>query len=383
MKKKLLAILLCFTILTGCWDREELNEIGLVLAVALDKDILTNDIIISCEVARPHVLKQDSSSNKAPIEIVSAKGTTVFEAVRNISKKFDRKNYFAHNKVIIISEKLAEEGVTPILDVFVRDPETRLLVWVVIAKDTEAKQLLKEHQGLAQIQAFYLNDLIKVKWANSEVQVLNILDFYKKILKSGINPTTGAMTVKKEFDTSNINLSHTAVFKKDRLIGYLDNKETRGLNWVINEIKSGIINVPGIKNNDKSIAIEIKESKSKIIPKIKDGKISFTIEIKELGNIGEIQDTTNILELDLLKKLEEEQKHAIEEEIKAAVEKAKNDFHSDIFGFGYTLYRHYPKEWEKIKDNWDEIFPDTQYELKINVILRRAGEIQTPFLPKE
>lgn len=36
----------------------------------------------------------------------------------------------------------------------------------------------------------------------------------------------------------------TAVFKKDKLVGWLDNAETRGLLWVLGKVQSGILVVP-------------------------------------------------------------------------------------------------------------------------------------------
>jgi spore germination protein KC len=382
LKFSLTAIVLCFTLLTGCFDRKELNEIGIVLAVALDKNKYTNEIIVSCEVVRPSSLKKDGSNDRSSSEIVTGIGSTVFEAVRNISKKLDRKSFFSHNKIIIISESLAKDGVSPILDVFVRDPEIRLSVWLVIAKNTEARQLLSTGEGLDKIHAFYLNDMIKTKWANSEVQVLNLLDFYKKLLKSGVNPTTGALEIVKQFNNINLTLTGTAVFKKDKLVGYLNDKETRGLNWVTDEVKSGIINVPGVANSDQLIAINIKRSNSNIIPKVVDNKVSFVIEVKEFGNIGEVQDTSDFLDLKLLSKIEDEQEKAIEKEIKASIERAK-ELHSDIFGFGNTLSRYYPKEWEQKKDNWDTLFTELQYEINVKVNLRRSGQMLRPFAPKE
>ena len=388
MIKKLFAIVLCFLLLTGCFDRKELNKIGIVLAVALDKDIVTNEIIISCEVVKPYQLGKDggggsgSGSSSSPIEIVTAKGRTAFDAVRNVSKKLDRKVYFAHNKVIIISEKLAEEGVTPVLDVFIRDPEIRPLVWVLIAKNTEASAILSINHGLDQIQAFYLNEMIKTKWATSEMQIFNILDFYKKLLKSGSNPTTGAVGIVKENNSPEIILLGTAVFSQDKLIGYLNYKESRGLNWITNEVKGSIINVPGITKKDNFIAIEIIRTKSKIIPKVEDGKISFIIEVNELANIGEVQDLTDISDLKIISKLENEEKKVIEEEINKVINKAKYEFKTDIFGFGYSLSRYYPKEWDKVEKSWNKLFIGIQYEVNINLKLRRSGQIQKPFKPQ-
>lgn len=372
----------CCLFLTSCFDRKELNKIGIVFAVALDKDIATNEIIISCELIKPYMLSKEGGNTGYPTEIVSAKGYTVFDAVRNISKKLDRKSYFAHNKMIIIDEKLAEEGFSQILDVFIRDTEIRPLVWIVIAKNTQASSILNINPGLNRIQALYLNEMIKTRWATSEIHVLDILDFYKRYLRSGSNPTTGSIGIINESGSSEIALLGTAAFNKDKLVGYLNYKESRGLSWITNEIESGIINIPGITNKDKLIAIEIIRTKTKIIPKIKDGKISFNIEVDELSDIGEIQDLSDISDLELISKLENEEKKIIEDEITSAINKAKYTFHSDIFGFGYTLSRYYPKEWSDIKKNWNQLFQDVNCELNVKVTLRRSGQIQKPFKPK-
>ncbi|MDT8717680.1 Ger(x)C family spore germination protein [Clostridium sp. 19966] len=382
MIKKFIALILCGFILTGCFDRKELNKIGIVLAVAMDKDLLTNEIIISCEVLKPTALKSQSNPEES-VEVVSAKGFTVYEAVRNISKKLDRKSYFAHNKLIIISEKLAKESITSILDVFIRDPEIRLSVWLVIAKDTEARTLLNINHGVNQIQAFYINEMIKTKWATSQMQVYNLLDFYKKLLKKGNNPTTGAITVINEFGTPELLMAGTAAFRKDKLAGYLDYKESRGLNWITNSVKGGIINIPGMKSKDKDIAIEIKRARGKILPKLQNGKITFLIKVNVIGNISEIRDTSDISEIKTIEKLESETKKVIDNEIKEAVNKAKNQFHSDIFGFGYALSRYYPKEWDKIKDQWDKLFFNINYKTDINVKIKRSGQLQKPFAPEK
>lgn len=388
MIKKLSVIILCFLLLTGCFDRKELNKIGIVLAVALDKDIAENEIIISCEVLKPYKLGKGggesggSGGSSSPIEIVTAKGRTTFDAVRNISKKLDRKSYFSHNKVIIISEKLAAEGVAPVLDVFIRDPEIRPSVWILIAKNTEASEILKVNHGLNQIQALYLNEMIRTRWATSEMQIFSILDFYKKLLKSGSNPTTGAIGIVKENNSPEIALLGTAVFSQDKLIGYLNYKESRGLNWITNEVKSGVINVPGVTKKDEFIAIEIIRTRSKIIPMLMDGKISFIIEVNELANIGEIQDLTDISNLEIISKLESEEKKVIEEEINKVIHKAKYEFKTDILGFGHSLSRYYPKEWNKVENNWNKLFLDIQYEVNINLKLRRSGQIQKPFKPQ-
>lgn len=326
MKIKLLTFIFCILFLTGCWDRKELNELGLVLATGLDKDNNTGKISITAQVVRPGALKKQGGSEEPPIELVTAKGNTVFEAIRNITKQFDRRGYYAHNKVLVIDEQLAKSGLDPFLDFFERSQEMRRLVWVMVAKNTTAKQILGVKHGIENVQATYLDNIIKRRITNSEVTAVNLLEFLKKVSGSGINPITGVMEIveqinlpaeeKKGNATKGVRLSGTAVFKKDKLVGYLDDTETRGLNWVTGKVKSGIINVPALTEKDKLIAIEIKRASSKIKPTIDDnGKISFAIEVKEEGNIAEQQDKTDVSKVEMFEKIQKEQIKVIEREI--------------------------------------------------------------------
>jgi spore germination protein KC len=74
--------------------------------------------------------------------------------------------------------------------------------------------------------------------------------------------------------------------------------------------------------------------------------------------------------------LEQKKTDAIRGEILAAFEKAR-ELDADIFGFGDAVYQRYPKEWESMKDRWDEIFPDIELEISIQAKLRLMGRIKT------
>lgn len=380
-------------LLTGCWDRRELNTIGIVVAVGLDKDSETEKIIVTSQIIRPGALKKEGDTEESHVEIITTKGDTVFEAIRNITMRFDRKAYFSHTKVIVISEQLAKDGIVPILDIFERAHELRRLVWLIIAKDTKAREILGVKYGIESIPATYLESVIKMSKETSKASASNLLEYLKKVSGSGINPVVGVMEIvedpnlpaeeKKGKTTKGVKLSGAAVFKKDKLVGYLDETETRGFNWVIGKVESGIITVPSLSEKNKLVSIEITKASSSIEPDMKDGEISFTIEVKEEGNIVEQQSSDDYSKPELFKKIEEKHKDVIEKEIKMAVDKVQKEFKSDIFGFGSAFNRKYPKEWKKIKDDWENLFPKVQYIVKVDAKLRRTGLILKPTKPIE
>lgn len=399
MKKKLfimiLCTILCTLLLTSCWDRQELNELGIVGAYALDKGE-NGEIILTAQIIRPSAIKAASGggtlNSEQPVEIISSSGTTIFEAIRKISQKFDRRMIFSHAMVIVIDEALAREGIFPILDFLERSYEIRLTNFFVIAKGTTARGIISDKHGLGNIQATYLEAIAKNSRLNSFSSAPNILDFIKKALNNHTNPIGGVMeiyeqpvsnvelaeSIKGEEDNVHrgIRMTGTAVFNKDKLIGFLDDIETRGLKWITGEVESSIINVPSLDEKDKFLVVEVKSSSSKIIPQITDGEISFTVVVNETGDIVEQQTLTDVSKLPVLKKVEDIQNEVIQKEIEGTIDILQKEFGSDIIGFGKALYNKYPDEWKRIQNDWEYIFPVVKYTVVVNTKIRKTGLLQ-------
>lgn len=114
--------------------------------------------------------------------------------------------------------------------------------------------------------------------------------------------------------------------------------------------------------------------KSKIIPKIDGDRISFTVNIQSEGRIAEhwvLSDKA--FNNKFLKKAEK----TIEEEIQRLVmktsEKLQQEYQTDVAGFGNKLRIKYPKEWEKIKKDWDKIFSEAAIKCEVSITIKDYG----------
>lgn len=394
MKTKIIIVLLFLFLLTGCWDRRELNEIGIVLGTGMDKNKETDEIFLTAQIVRPSALAQNRTTNESAVEVVTARGHTIFQAIRNLTQKLDRRSFFAHNKVLIINESFAKDGLKPFLDFFQRSQEMNRLIWIVIAKNSTAEEVLGVKHGIENLQASYLESIIDRKRSSSEVIVKNLLEFIKVKSDEGIHPTTGAMEVIHQTPTpvqkrdkaliKGIKLSGTAVFKEDKLVGYLNDVETSGVKWVLGDIKGGIINVPSPKKKGNLITTEIESTSSKIESKItEEGKYSFTIKINGKSDVAEHQGDFNTMNVKLFEKIEIETEKVIKKRVEEAIEKLQKEIGSDILGFGKALSEQHPKEWKDIKDKWYDIFPDVKYVVEVDIELKRIGLLFKPVEAEE
>lgn len=384
----IISIILCIVFLTGCWDNKELNAIGIVLAVGIEKEVKTGEIICTVEVVKPVTLKKNSGSEESTTQLITGRGNTIAEATRDIYTHIDRRLIFSHNKVIIIDEDIAREGVLPILDFFMRRYEIRQVDKMIVAKGKKVREILSTGGGISNIQGIYLEGIINNSKLTTRATTVNLMVFMKRLLSEGINPVTGVMKEVKNFDGDDISnnqvkYSEVAVFKSDKLVGYLDEKETRGFNWITNNSKAGIININSTKNHKELVSTYIKTSKSKIKPEINDEKIIFNIEIKESGDIADLPGLIDASDTKVIETLENELKKVIEVEVKMALNKTQKILNSDVIGFGRSLKENYPKVWENVKEDWDKIFPNVEYNVKVDVKFEKPGLIFKKFEPKE
>ncbi|WP_213974381.1 Ger(x)C family spore germination protein [Tepidanaerobacter acetatoxydans] len=371
-----LAVIL-LVVLTGCWDRSELDAISIVTAVGVDKSKTEEKILTTFQIMKPSALKTSGSSSSGEQEGVwtlSSTGYTVFDAVRNATMQTERKLFFSENKVIVIGEEVAKSGIAPFLDFFLRDPEPRRLSWLLIAKG-EASDIIKAKHEQENIPSKAIRGMIKASRATSTAVQINLNDFAKCLSTPGMDPVACRIELIGDGKQSDkkICVTGAAVFKKDKLVGWLDRPETRGLNWVLGKVSSGIIVVKSPKEEDENIALEIVRAGSKITPEIRDGKITITVEIHEEGNPGEQMSSVQLSAVEDWKELEKRKAQVIKNEINAVLDKAQKEWGTDIFGFGEAIHRKYPKEWKELKGKWRDEFPKVDIQVKVDAKLRTAG----------
>jgi spore germination protein KC len=397
MIQKFSLLLLCIFCLSGCWDKKELDEIGTVIAVALDKDPKTGDIDFTSQIIRPEALEPEGGGAGSPVEIISTTGRTVFESIRNGLQVSDRRFFYAHTKVIVINEALAKEEILPVLDTFSRQQEMPRYVWLAVTKDIPAKEILGVKSKIESIQAQYLKNIIENEKFHSKASTPHLVSYYINSLEQGIEPTIGVLEIEKhkefpaEIDDNKIidqvKFSGVAVVKEDKVVGYLNEQETQGLNWLLQEVDSRVLLLPALIEENKLITLEIVGSATKIIPEINGENLSFVIDVQTEVALAEQQAIDDLTELgeivDYLEKIEEKSSQLIKEEITTVVSKVQQEYKSDIFGFGQALEKKHPKKWNEIKEQWGDIFPTVNYEVKVDTKMVKTNFKQGTFKRKD
>lgn len=367
--KKIILLIICLT-LCGCNDYAELNKLSLVTAAAIDKKNEKYEVTLLIANSP----KQDTSAKEgeAKTTVYKAKGKTVASAIKEIDRKTPKQLYFSHINVVVISEEIGKEGFLKIADWLIRHPQTRNRFYLVQVNKNKASDVLKIISPLESFPSQSIATLIESNKNSRAIgDTASYSNFIGRILETGYeplmptiningNPKKGAKQENVETSEPNtyLSLGNLAIYKKDKLIKTTTKKESEMIHIINNEAKELLYSF-NYKNNYTSIYSNNLKTKIKL-----NNSNSLNIYIKGNGTIYEINGPLNLNKNKNIKKLEKKWNKQLKKDIKKTIKAIKEEYKSDIFGFGNMIYKNYPKKWKKIKNKWNDKYLKN---LKINV----------------
>ena len=365
---------------SGCWDSRELNKISIVSGLGWDIDTNTGEVTLTFQSIIPSEIKSASSNSGNggqkggnplhAIRLDSSTGSSPYDALNRYTQHGSRRTFYQHAQVYVFGKGGAQQGIYPLLDSIARNPINRPNVLMVVA-EKKAGDILGIQDGIENIQAIGMAAEIKLSADFSKYPAVTYLEFANRLLSETTAPIAPMIGTFEDIGpegekVKKTRITGTAVFKGDRMIGQLNERESRGLLWAINKIKNGFVIIPGAN-------LEIIQAKSKIVPELQDDQIKITIEINEESNLVEY-DGHREMTTDLLQELENIQAQEIESQVRAAVEKSRA-LNADVFGFGDAVHRKYKKEWQGLKPRWDEIYPRIEVVVKVKTHVNEIGDL--------
>lgn len=398
---KLVTLLLFVPILlTGCFNSEQLNERMLVQAVGID--LVDGVIEITLQVYAPATQGGSGiSATSDNAKIVQAKGETVTQAIQNATLMQGKTVFMGHNRVIVLGNDLAASGILSTLDYFSSNASSRHNINVIIATNTASEILTtKVNQGIVPAETFEkmitqaneigllksvkLYELLSTLQNDYESATLPMIELVPDEPTQTVNASSSESEESSSSSNSNhenqntlddistIKISGTGIIKDGKLQNTLTIHETRGLLFILNEVKDTTFTVQ--TEDYVTSAIQIYSSKSKITPTIENDSLHFHLEITSQAQLGQrelaIGKESNQSSID---RLEEATARLIEQECNLAYTKAVIETSADIFEYGNIIWQRNPNFWKMKKDNWSEAVNDITFTVNSTVVINRVG----------
>lgn len=382
----LFAIMLCsILICAGCWDQVELNKRAIIVAIGIDKAEQAGEITLTLQSIIPSKLtfpmRGGGSQQGRAVRVVSASGKTVLEALRNYKQQTDNQPYLQENRLLVIGEDLAREGVGPVMDFFIRSPESKTRAWVLVSQG-KARDILEWQSEIRQVPADFIDEMLKNRINIAPIAAEDIHQFILKLSSQSSAPTTSGieLVMQKKNLPPEVRIFGTAVFKKDKLAGWLDLEETRGLLWSIHQFDNGILETNLGGDRTRNVALQIIHSGVKIEPTRNKDKIAIKLAISADGNLSEQTGNVKLTDKKTIQSLEQKAAAVIRQEVESTLHKCQLEYNSDVFGFGEEIGRKFPKRWKALQSIWDKEFPRLRIQVVTKVKLKSTGIINDPVL---
>ncbi|KGE18658.1 Ger(x)C family spore germination protein [Paenibacillus wynnii] len=383
--------------LSGCSNRVELNELGIITATGVDGKsgawIVTYQIIIPSAMASG--TGGGGGGSQSAVHTFSTEAKTIREAIDISNLENPRRLYFAHNNVLLIGKKSADQGINEIIDIYLRNFETRETVKVLVA-DGEARELLKQLTPPEKVPGVALAKILaKDNQLGSFFPLITVYEIAQRI--SSDSEAAGIPEVAKvgsgdgKLDTIEVfqktsakvklKLSGLSVIKGSKRIATLKQKESQGVSWLNNQMNSSTLSFTDpVKNNEEKryTAFQVRKATVKATP-IK-GPLHYTlkVDVKVKGEIVESETKINITKSKGINQMQQ----LINKEIEAQILNSWQTIQSlkvDLAGVANKIHRKYPKDWHKIKDTWPEELARMDIKINVETVISRPGLFQNSF----
>jgi hypothetical protein len=253
MKKILILILLIF-LLTGCNSYTELNDLGVINMIGIEKINNSYKFYISI------ISKIDNETKSNIYEIESY---NIYNIINKLSLNLNKKIYLSHLDLLIINDSIKTYELDEIISFFLNNNETREDFLVVTSENI--KQVL-ENANFREI-----NDLVKTSLEENSIALYTTM---YDVIKSYYNKEPIYYT-NIEID-SNIKINKAKIFLNNKYQD-IENDKVLFLNYLLNKVNTYKYN---LKCDNENVYLDILSTNKSNIK----NKIIITNEIKVIKN---------------------------------------------------------------------------------------------------
>jgi spore germination protein KC len=377
----MIAPLLCLSLLTGCWDRTEINDLAFVLAGGFDlaeNGQLEATLQIALPTEVPTATSGGRQAGKKTILVVSEKGSDGADILRKLQQRLSRQIFLGQRAIIIIGETYGRHGIDQGLDQLLRWPDSRYNSYILTAHGTTAKKVLQTPYLLEAIPAIALKKML----INDSTLSVKIDDFLDAVSSYDRSPVTGAVKLSAgRIEDGAFDLGEAAVYQEDKLVGFLPSKEKEILIWWREKLQSNTITMqvePEVKGFKGTVGVNVLKSNAHISTKLNHGMPEVTMSFKAKVRVAQNDTILDLSKAENLKRVESKLSSETEKQIKNTLHHVQKQLKSDVFGFGEEIHIRHPAYWKQNKEQWTHIYPDVPVIVKVDIRIQRVGRTQSP-----
>jgi spore germination protein KC len=374
-------LILCsmMTWLAGCSpDVQEISDIALVMATGIDYNKDTHKYVFTSYCVLPTTTSMEKTG-KLSEWVATATGNSILDAARNLRDRAGKTLVWQHNKFFIVGEAAARNSLYDIVDFLTRNRQFRITSYLIVSEGKAEEKLNVK----SEIRELVSNELLGIirnekEWGKSfNLIVKDIANRYSSPYRGFVLGRLNTSRRSKNTEKF-LFLRGGAVINKGKLVDWLDGDEVRVVHLFSEKSQW--------KDFEFTETVDFKSTKVTIYFKVADriirsnfaqGKPNLDIKLNLKATLGEMNHHLAVSDTNTLMELEQ----AASKHVERMMDKSLNHFQKglkvDLLGFSDYFIQYHPKSWEKLKNEWEDVYPTMPIQVHAVVRIEKLGMIQT------
>lgn len=392
--------------LTSCFESHQLNETAIVQAIAVDL-AENGQYEVTMQIYAPKgggsTTAIDTSNNNS--NIVSAKGKTISEAMIHATALQGEYIFAGHNRLLILGEEFAKQGVENVFSYFDRNHLTRQNIDVLVSKG-KAKDIVALNIDQGILAAETLEKTVENCETNGYITrapyyqfsrdmflyygcaAVPVIEKIEKPEQSQPEQKGGEQSQGKDGEESGrqedaatdtpidsvdvVKVEKTAVFKDYKLIDTLDQEQSRGVTFLSDSIKNTTLVAQDSEGHYASV--HIYECDSKLSPKFDGDQITFVLKVRAKASIDEVLlprgETTGAEDLE---EFADSAEQSIAADCTGAFNRAVKTDGSHLFSLGDMIHKKNPELWKQISEDFSDHLSELSFKTDVEIEITRLS----------
>ncbi|WHZ01054.1 Ger(x)C family spore germination protein [Neobacillus sp. YX16] len=398
---RLLFFFVMIFVLTGCWDREEIEDKSYVIGLGLDRSSKEGKIKVTMLLANPEVgsMQGGGGSTEKPREIISFDANDFIAAKATANAVISRKVSYELLRIFVVSEDFARDKLFPstFYDI-TKDKEIHQNSFLAVSKEKASEYFIHNRPKMETRPHKYYQYMINHGIENGLIPDSTLFrylqtaergtDLYLAMyttaerqkhreIKQEDEYMAGGLDATGELDDTQF--IGSAVFKNGVMIDKLTGQETRIINILddTTNIKDILVNFPDpFSDNKKQFSARVSKTKNnKVRMNLKGAKPKIFITIPLEYEIMSNPSMVNFLK----EKNRQILKQNIVKDIEDLNEKVLKKSQTQLKGVPYPLSFYARKYFGTIheykKFNWAKSYINADIQVKANVKIVDYGKV--------
>lgn len=398
---RLLFFFVMIFVLTGCWDREEIEDKSYVIGLGLDRSSKEGKIKVTMLLANPEVgsMQGGGGSTEKPREIISFDANDFIAAKATANAVISRKVSYELLRIFVVSEDFARDKLFPstFYDI-TKDKEIHQNSFLAVSKEKASEYFIHNRPKMETRPHKYYQYMINHGIENGLIPNSTLFrylqtaergtDLYLAMyttaerqkhreIKQEDEYMAGGLDATGELDDTQF--IGSAVFKNGVMIDKLTGQETRIINILddTTNIKDILVNFPDpFSDNKKQFSARVSKTKNnKVRMNLKGAKpkifITIPLEYEIMSNPSIVnflkEKNRQILKQNIVKDIED-----LNEKV---LKKSQTQLKGVPYPLSFNARKYFGTIQEYKKFNWAKSYINADIQVKADVSIVDYGKV--------